>query len=65
MVEPRRYNDAVDDVTQLQRPDAPRIRCSGVYVIRNTTIDFIVLAEQDYSLVWNYYKAGVVDAILE
>ena len=29
-----------------------------VYVIWNNTIDFIVLAEQSYTLVWNYYKAG-------
>ena len=61
-LKPRRYRDAVDEVTMLQRPDQPRIQHDmlRVYVIRNNTIDFIVLAEQTYNLTWNYYKAGAL-----
>jgi hypothetical protein len=54
-----RYVDAVLQVTTQQRPDEPQLQtvAPSVYVIRKSTVDFITLADQDYTLIWNYYKA--------
>jgi hypothetical protein len=53
---PKRYSDAVIANLREQGPVGP-----SIYVIRNTTIDFITKADVDYILSWDYYKA---DAIL-
>ena len=54
-----RYMDAVLQVTTQQRPDEPQLQtvAPSVYVIRNATVDFITIADQDYTLFWNFYKA--------
>lgn len=59
---PARYTDAVIRVMTLQRPDQPNINtlAPSVYVIRKTDIDFISLADQDYTLTWNYYGSGAI-----
>lgn len=58
-LKPMRYSSAVLEVTTQQRPDEPTLQtvAPSVYVIRKTTVDFITIADQDYNLVWNYYKA--------
>ena len=55
-LKPKRYNDAVVANLREQGPIGP-----SIYVIRNQTIDFITLANVNYTLTWNYYKA---DALL-
>jgi hypothetical protein len=57
---PMRYTDAVIWTTSQQRPDQPDINTVApmVYVIRKDTIDFITLADTDYTFKWNYYKAA-------
>ena len=59
---PMRYSRAVRAVTTQQRPDQPALQtiAPAVYVIRKSTIDFITKADVDYTLVWNYYKAGAL-----
>lgn len=50
------YVDAKEANSQdVVQPVAP-----SVYVVRNTVIDFITLANQTYTLTWNYYKAAEV-----
>jgi len=52
----RSYKDAVVANLKLENdPTSP-----SVYVLRNTTIDFIVEADITYALTWNYYKAAEV-----
>lgn len=42
-------------------PETPaRNRAPSVYVIRRATIDFITVANQNYTLFWDYYKADQV-----
>lgn len=61
-LKPMRYSDAVIAVTQQQRPDQPRLQtiAPSVYVIRQSSVDFITMADTDYILIWNYYKADQV-----
>lgn len=56
------YRDAVASQLTQQRPDQPAVQTMvpGAYVIRKSTIDFIVFADRDYEFVWNYYKAGTL-----
>jgi hypothetical protein len=56
-LKPKRYSDAVVSNLREQGPVGP-----SIYVIRNQTIDFITLADVDYVLSWDYYKA---DAVLQ
>jgi len=57
----RYYIDAVQsnlhgtDLTTSDDPVAP-----SVYVLRTATIDFITVADQNYTLYWDYYKAADV-----
>lgn len=64
----RSYRDAVVAVQSSQRPDQPAQTTDvpSVYVIRKSTIDFITLADREYELTWNYYKAAdVLDQNIE
>lgn len=60
----RYYREAVLAVTSHQRPDQPAMTTDApsVYVIRQSTIDFITFADMTYNLTWNYYRR---DATLE
>jgi hypothetical protein len=51
-LKPRRYNDAVVANLREQGPIGP-----SIYVIRNTIIDFVTLADVNYVMSWDYYKA--------
>ncbi len=58
----RSYSDAVLRVTTLQRPGEPAqtVVAPRVFVIRNSTLDFVTIADRDYTISWNYYKAADV-----
>lgn len=58
----RNYSDAVLRVTTLQRPGEPAqtVVAPRVFVIRQSTIDFITTADRDYTIKWNYFKGGEV-----
>jgi hypothetical protein len=48
------YMDAVvANILETNEAVAP-----SVFVLRRTVIDFITTADQDYTLLWNYYKAA-------
>lgn len=54
----RSYRDAVQAVMATQRPDQPQQNTDApsVYVIRQSTIDFISIADRPYDFTWNYYR---------
>lgn len=54
-LKPKRYSDAVVANLREQGPIGP-----SIYVIRKTAIDFITLADVDYVMTWDYYKAGAL-----
>src|SRR5262245_59799421 len=58
----RYYRDAVHAVVATQRPDQPAqtTDAPSVYVIRKDTIDFIIFADRNYTLTWNYYRRDAV-----
>lgn len=58
----RFYNDAVAaNIREQNDPVAP-----SIYVLRQSTIDFVTTADTDYTLYWNYYKAAeVLDTDIE
>lgn len=55
-LEKKMYADAV--LGQLSSSDDAR--APSVYVVRQSTLDFIVEADTDYTLTWNYYAAAEV-----
>lgn len=58
----RTYKDAVN--ANMRETTTPPITTTPVaptvYVIRNSTIDFITTSNDTYTLYWNYYKAADV-----
>lgn len=54
----RRY--FIDAVQALLTDEEEESTFPRVYVIRNTVIDFISVADQTYSLLWDYYKRAAV-----
>lgn len=56
----RFYIDAVESTTRNIAGSTLPIEAAPpeVYVIRKSTIDFIVNANQNYTLIWDYYKAA-------
>jgi len=58
----RSYSDAVLRITTLQRPGEPSqtVVAPRLFVIRNSTIDFITSADRTYTVGWSYYKAADV-----
>lgn len=62
---PMRYNDAVRFM-ESRTPNTDPVRAvpPQVYVIRNSTIDFIVPSDITYTFTWNYYGAEpTLDAV--
>jgi len=62
---PMRYNDAVRVMSMRQRPDEPHLTTTAplVYTFRNSDIDFITVADVDYTFNWNYYgQAAILNA---
>lgn len=55
-LEKKFYTDAV--LAYMQTETAAAV--PKVYVLRKSTIDFIYPADNDYTLLWNYYKAADV-----
>jgi hypothetical protein len=60
----RYYRDAVIAIESQQRPDQPAATTMvpAVYSIRQSTIDFVTIADNTYTMTWNYYRK---DAILD
>lgn len=52
----RSYQEALEaNIKPDNPPSSPK-----VYVIRNSTVDFITTADKTYNLVWNYFKGADV-----
>lgn len=52
------FRKYLNDAIEAQALPTGETSAPQIYVIRNTLIDFITVADQAYTLYWDYYKAG-------